>query len=171
VRSQQSEYCGYSINTAITAGLLPVSSRSVGMTQHITTDASRIASQLDSGRIRTAILICVLMLVLYGALLIGSSLLIGRDAVVCFHIVYFRGAVGVPASIISSVSVVALLAASTGGEFKIHLWGLSLEGPSAPITMWVVCFLSTSLSLYMLFPGVDSIAKLPPVLAKLCAAN
>jgi len=116
-------------------------------------------------------LICVLMLVLYGALLIGSAWLVGRDAVVCFQFVYFRGAVGIPSAIIASVSVVALLAAGIGGDFKIQLWGLSLEGPSAPITMWVVCFLSISLSLYTLFPAVDSVAKLPPVLARLCGAS
>lgn len=139
--------------------------------QEPTTEKSEIASRLDWGRIRTAMLICNLMLLLYGALLIGSALLIGPDAVVCFQFIYFRGAVGIPASIIASVSLVALLAAGIGGEFKIRLWGLSLEGPSAPITMWVVCFLSMSLLLFTLFPAVDSVAKLPPLLAKLCGAS
>jgi len=115
--------------------------------------------------------ICVLILLLWGALLIGSALLIGRDAVVCFQFMNFRGAVGIPASIITSVSVVVLLAAGIGGEFKIRLWGLSLEGPSAPITMWAVCFLSISLALYMLFPAVDTVTKLPPILGKFCGVN
>ena len=130
-----------------------------------------MASRLDWGRVRTAMLICGLILTLYVALLIGSAWLVGRDAVVCFQFMYFRGAVGIPTAIIASVSVVALLAAGIRGDFKIQLWGLSLEGPSAPITMWVVCFLSISLSLYTLFPAVDSVAKLPPVLAKLCGAS
>lgn len=70
------------------------------------------------------------MLALYSALLVGFGAFIGRDAVTCFQVMYFRGAVGIPASIIASISVVALLAAGIRGEFKIQIWGLSLEGPS-----------------------------------------
>ncbi len=134
-------------------------------------EKAEIVSRLEWGRIRTAMAICTLMLALYSALLIGFGALIGRDPVVCFQFLYFRGAVGIPSSIIASICVVALLAAGIGGEFKIQIWGLSLEGPSAPITMWVVCFLSMSLSLYMLFPEVKSVDMLPPALARLCGAG
>jgi hypothetical protein len=111
------------------------------------------SNRSNLGRILTAMLICALILLLYLFLLVGCAFLIGSDAVVCFQFMYFRGAVGIPSAIIASISIVALLAAGVGGEFKIKLWGLSLEGPSAPITMWIVCFLSITLALYSLFSG------------------
>ena len=132
------------------------------------TEKSEIASSLDWGRVRTAMVICALMLFLYISILIGGAWLVGRDAVVCFQFVYFRGAIGIPSSIIASVSIVALLAAGTKGDFKINVWGLYLEGPSAPIMLWVVCFLSINLSMFMLLPEINGASDLPPVLSKLC---
>ena len=95
-------------------------------------ERSEIARQLDWGRVRTAGLMCVSMLILYGGLLIGGALLIDADAVLCFHVMYFRGAVGIPCAIITSLCLVAILAAGTRGEFKIGLWGMSLEGLLVP---------------------------------------
>jgi hypothetical protein len=130
-----------------------------------------MAQHLESGRIGTAGWIVTLTLLLYGALLGGLAALVGLDGVMCFQFMYFRGAVGIPSAIIASMGVIALFAASVGGEFKLKVWGLSFEGPSAPITMWVVCFLAISLSLYMLLPEVKSVEALPPALAKFCAVD
>jgi hypothetical protein len=126
---------------------------------------------LNLGRILTAMLICALILLLYLFLLVGCAFLIGSDAVVCFQFMYFRDAGGIPSAIIASISIVALLAAGVGGEFKIKLWGLSLEGPSAPITMWIVCFLSITLALYSLFSEVKTVEALPPALSKFCKSS
>lgn len=126
---------------------------------------------LNITRIGTAALICVLILSLYLFLIFGFAFLVGRDAVICFELVNHRGVVGIPLAIIASISIVALLAASVGGEFKVELWGLSFEGPSAPITMWIACFLSICLALYVLIPEVKTFEALPPAISKFCKSN
>ena len=134
-------------------------------------DKSVMAPQVDWRRVRTAMTICALMLMLYAILLLSSAFLVGRDAALCYQFLYSRGIVGIPCAIIASVSIVALLASSIRGEFKINVWGLVLEGPSAPITMWVVCFLSITLSIRMLVPEVGPVDKLPPYLARVCGVS
>ena len=66
------------------------------------------------------------------------------------------------------LGLVALLSSSVGGEFRIELWGLKLEGPSAPITMWAVCFLVMILAINMLFPEHGTYDSLAPILHSFC---
>jgi hypothetical protein len=131
-------------------------------------EESGAPSELDWRRVGTAMIICGLMIVLYSALLVLATISIGLDQVRCFNLLYFRGTVGIPSAIIASVSIVALLAFGIGGDFKISVWGLYLAGPSAPITMWIVCFLSICLALWMLLPDISSNKSLPPYLAQMC---
>jgi hypothetical protein len=125
-------------------------------------------SELDWRRVRTAMIICGLMIALYSGLLVLATIVIGLDPVRCFNLMYFRGTVGLPAAIIASVSIVALLAFGIGGDFKMSVWGLHLAGPSAPITMWIACFLSICLALWMLLPDISSNTSLPAYLAQMC---
>lgn len=127
-----------------------------------------LMDRVDWARFRSAMLICVTMLILYATLLGLFALLVGTDTVVCFQFMYFRGAVGIPSAIIAAVTIVTLLASSIRGDFTIKLWGLTLEGPSAPITMWVVCFLALTLALYVLLPSIEAVAALPPRIAAFC---
>lgn len=86
----------------------------------------------------------------------------------CFLVTNFRGVVGIPSAIIAATGIVALLSSSVGGEFKIQVWGLHLEGPSAPITMWVVCFLALAVAVHVMFPAQVSHEELAPVLRAFC---
>ena len=104
------------------------------------------------GKFSTCGIICVSMLALYIVLLICGAWAFGMDNFKCFTALYFKGIIGIPCAIIMSVTIVALLASSVSGEFKIKALGMDLEGPSAPITMWLVCFLALILSISVLFP-------------------
>jgi len=138
-------------------------------TKGSTNDNAGLAPRLDWSRIGTAMVLCGLVLALHFSIIFGSVFFMGRKPVICFHFMYFRGSMGIPFAIIAALSVVALLAAGTKGDFKVKVSGLSLEGPSAPITMWVICFLVISLAIYKLFPEVKSVESLAPVLASYCS--
>ena len=133
-------------------------------------DRSILASSISWGRMRTAAFLTLGVLIMYGGLLLILAALSSGDAVRCFIVSNFVGVVGVPSAIIASLGVVALLASSVGGEFRIELWGLKLEGPSAPITMWAVCFLVMVLAIHMLFPEQKSFDTLAPILHSYCQA-
>jgi hypothetical protein len=133
-------------------------------------DAPNLAKlePLNFGLIRAAALICALILLFYLFLVFGFAFLVGRDAVICFELMNYRGVVGIPLAIIASISIVALFAASVGGEFKVALWGLSFEGPSALITMWIACFLAICLTITVLVPELITLEQLPQAVWKFC---
>jgi hypothetical protein len=132
---------------------------------------SELLDVINWGKFSTAGIICVSMVALYVVLLSCAAGVLGANSVKCFTVFYFRGVVGIPCAIIMPITIVALLASSVGGEFKIKVLGMDLEGPSAPITMWVVCFLALILSIYVLFPKVDSVDDVPAALAEYCKAS
>ncbi|HKJ16552.1 MAG TPA: hypothetical protein VJ984_04320 [Xanthomonadales bacterium] len=131
-------------------------------------DRAVLSSSISWGRLRTAAVLTLGVLVLYGGLLLILAALSSGDAVRCFLVTNFVGVVGVPSAIIASLGIVALLSSSIGGEFRIQLWGLKLEGPSAPITMWAVCFLVMVLAIHMLFPAQVTADALAPVFHAYC---
>lgn len=126
---------------------------------------------LTLSRIGTAMLVCILILLLYVALTVAFALFVGPSAAICFYLMYFRGVVGIPLAIIAALVLVSLLSAAYGGDFKINVWGMSFEGPSAPITMWLACFLVIALALHQLLPEVKSTDDLPPTMARFCKAS
>jgi hypothetical protein len=150
-------------------------------TTHSAPQAAVIASQAEPTtvltgppslwHITTAILICILILALYVALTVGFAYFVGPNAAICFYLMYFRGAVGIPLAIIAAIAVVVLLSAAYRGNFKLSAWGISLEGPSAPITMWCVCFVFIGIALYKLFPEIKTTDALPAAMARFCTGS
>lgn len=131
---------------------------------------TELLATINWGRFRTAAIICIGMLSLYIALLFGAAFVMGAENVLCFMAYYFRGLVGIPSCVIMATTIVAFLASAVSGDFKVKALGAEFEGPSAPITMWVVCFIVLATSVAFLFPEVKSIGDLPERLGQYCAA-
>ena len=131
-------------------------------------DQAVLSSSISWGRLRTGGILTTSILIMYGSLLLLCAYFTSGDAVRCFLFMNFKGTVGIPAAIIASLGIVALLSSSVGGEFKIKIWGLHLEGPSAPITMWVVCFLAMALTVNVLLPAQVTYEELAPVIRAFC---
>lgn len=113
--------------------------------------------------------VCVAPLCLAGLLGAVAALAVGGEVFACFNLVYFRASVGIPLAAITSLTTVVLLGTSVSGDFTFEALGFGLEGPSAPILLWLVCFLGICGALALLVPEV-SVDKLPSVLASVCAA-
>ncbi|MGZ3593021.1 MAG: hypothetical protein ACXU9F_04255 [Syntrophales bacterium] len=126
--------------------------------------------QLNWRRLLFAMAICLFPLVLYFLLLFVAASQLGLPVIARFVMSNFRGAIGVPLAIIAALTIVVLLATGISGDFKLQLWGLSLQGPSLPVLLWVVCFLAIVFALYVLFTGGPGPDALSDALHSLCRA-
>ncbi len=118
-----------------------------------------------------AALICLFPMLLYVLLITVSRMILPGETVACFLVLHFPGAVGIPTGIIAALTIVMLLATSISGDFKLELWKLTLSGPSAPIMMWVVCFLAIALALETLLPTYKDVDSMPPALKQVCVVD
>lgn len=64
--------------------------------------------------------------------------------------------IGLPCAAISAFAIVAILlkafppTATGGGDFSCKAFGLEFNGPSGPITLWLICFLAFVVALRLL---------------------
>ena len=130
---------------------------------------TELLETINWGKAKTAAIICTSMLAGYIMLLFGSAAVFGTDNVQCFMAFYFRGLVGIPSCIIMATTIVVFLASGVSGDFKVKALGAEFEGPSAPITMWVICFMVLAAAVTVLFPEVTKIEDLPARLGQYCA--
>src|SRR4051794_24606008 len=54
---------------------------------------------------------------------------------------------GLPSAMVAAFGLVVFFEATSSENIEISLWGLSLKGPAAPLTMWVIVFLSITLAI------------------------
>ncbi|RMF68316.1 MAG: hypothetical protein D6743_03555 [Calditrichaeota bacterium] len=63
---------------------------------------------------------------------------------------HFAATIGVPLSGISAACVVLVLK-TTAGPIEFEVFGLKFKGAAGPVVLWVFCFLSMVLALYLLW--------------------
>jgi len=76
--------------------------------------------------------------------------------------VTFSSTIGIPCAVIVAIIIVVLLVTSAKRDFKVKGLGGEFWEPSAPLTMWVICFWSLVFSMYFLSPKIEKILDLMP---------
>lgn len=104
-----------------------------------------------------SITVIILGVTFFVVLLIVMTLLHGYETVILGIIARnYAAVIGVPCSALAALAVVLILRSSQGPlEFK----GLGCEfrGASAPVLMWILCFLSIIAAVNLLWEGTDGI--------------
>lgn len=87
------------------------------------------------------------------AIFFGGTAL-GHDIRAAFASNYAAN-VGIPCSALAAFALIGTLwkafpPKETGGQLQLKVFGLDFTGPSGPVTLWVVCFLSFVFALMLL---------------------
>ena len=86
--------------------------------------------------------------------ILGLRAFLGRDAVTKEILLdNVAGNIGVPAAAIAAFALVTvfwkLFPPPKGGELQIRVFSLVFSGPSGPIGLWIACFLSFVLAIWL----------------------